>query len=334
MTTARFEHRRTTLRRQVEKRLAAIIHDSEPRDLTDATRYVLSAPGKRVRAMLVLLSCEAVGGKLSAALDAATAIEMLHNFTLVHDDVMDNAPSRRGRPTVHTKWDVNNAILVGDVILGLAYAALLKSGNRNISRAMKIFTDAYVEVCVGQAFDMEFERRQRITPREYFRMISSKTGELIAASAELGAVLGNGTPAQTAALRKFGAHIGRAFQIQDDLLDVVAQEKELGKRIGGDILSRKKTFLLVHAYKRTRGQSARRLKALMAAPPRPMSPGKEQQMVREVTAIYKASGVLDAARREIVRETAAGMRALRTLRPGTARAMLEWMSAMLVQRTY
>jgi geranylgeranyl diphosphate synthase, type II len=334
MTILQFEHRRTVLRKAVERKLTTIARDAEPRNLMEASRYVLSAPGKRVRALLVLLSCEAVGGKVTDALEAATAIEMLHNFTLVHDDVMDNAPTRRGRPTVHTKWDINNAILVGDVILGLAYERLMRSRNRNIVRALRIFTDAYVEVCIGQSYDMEFEGRQNIRLREYDRMIAQKTGKLIAASTELGAVLGNGTPAQVESLRKFGTHIGRAFQIQDDLLDVVAREKDLGKKIGGDIVARKKTFLLVGAYERTRGPLRRRLRTLMAGPARPSTPRSRQALVDEVTALYARSGVLEAARREIVRETRAGTRALATLKPGRAHAMLEWMSDMLVQRTY
>jgi len=300
----------------------------------EGSRYVLKAPGKRVRSTLVILSCEAVGGLVKDALDTAVAIEMLHNFTLVHDDVMDNAPSRRGRATVHTKWDVNNAILIGDVILGLAYGILLQSKTNNIRRAVKLFTDGFVEVCEGQAFDLEYERRPNINLRDYYRMISKKTGKLIAISAELGALLGNGTPKQTAALRTFGRHIGKAFQIQDDLLDVVADEKDLGKKIGGDIIEGKKTFLLVQALERTRGKDNTFLRSLNSQRPRPMSVREQRRLVEMVTGIYERCGVIEVAHRQIRRETAAGIRTLNLLPPSNARSMLRWMSEMLVQRMY
>jgi geranylgeranyl diphosphate synthase type II len=262
------------------------------------------------------------------------AIEMLHNFTLVHDDVMDNAPSRRGRATVHTKWDVNNAILVGDVILGLAYGTLLQSKTNSIKRAVKLFTDGFVEVCEGQAFDLEYERRPNINLRDYYRMIRKKTGKLIVTATELGALLGNGTPKQIAALRTFGRHIGKAFQIQDDLLDVVADEKDLGKKIGGDIIEGKKTFLLVQALERTRGKDNSLLRSLNTRRSKSMSAGGQRGLVEKVTGIYERCGVIEAARRQIRRETAAGIRTLNLLPSSNARSMLRWISEMLVQRMY
>jgi geranylgeranyl diphosphate synthase, type II len=334
MNALRLERRYTYLRRLVDRRLADIVKKREPRNLTDASRYVLRAPGKRIRSTLTILSCEAVGGQMKNAIDAAAAIEMLHNFTLVHDDVMDNAPSRRGRATVHTKWDVNTAILVGDVILGLAYHALLQSKATNIRRAIQLLTDGFIEVSEGQAFDLEYERRANIRLREYYRMISKKTGKLIAVSAELGALLGNGTPKQIAALRTFGRHIGKAFQIQDDLLDVVADERDLGKKIGGDILEGKKTFLLVHALEHTRGNDNTFLRSLNKKRPRPMSAGEQQGLVEEVTRIYKRCGAIEAAHGQIRRATNAGIRTLDLLPSSNARSMLRWMSEMLVQRAY
>jgi geranylgeranyl diphosphate synthase type II len=334
MSTRHNEHRYAYLRKLIDYRLEAVIRNREPRDLMEGSRFVLKAPGKRVRSTLVILSCEAVGGLVKDALDTAVAIEMLHNFTLVHDDVMDNAPSRRGRATVHTKWDVNNAILVGDVILGLAYATLLQSKTNSIRRAAKLFTDGFVAVCKGQAFDLEYERRPNINLNAYYRMISMKTGKLIATATELGALLGNGTPKQVTVLRTFGRHIGKAFQIQDDLLDVVADEKDLGKKIGGDIIEGKKTFLLVQALERTRGKDNTILRSLNTRRPRPMSAGGQQRLVEKVTGIYDRSGVIEAAHRQIRRETAAGIRALNLLPPSNARSMLRWISEMLVQRMY
>lgn len=334
MSTARFRHRYAYLRRLIDTRLASSVRNSEPRDLMQGSLFVLTAPGKRVRSILMILSCEAVGGQLKQAIDAAVAMEMLHNFTLVHDDVMDNAPTRRGRATVHTKWGLNNAILVGDVILGLAYRTFLKSRTNNIRPAIEIFTDAFIEVCEGQAFDLEYEDRRSISLHEYTRMIGKKTGKLISSATELGAVLGNGTPKQIAALRTFGRHIGRAFQIQDDLLDVVANAHELGKKIGGDIIEGKKTFLLVQALRRSRGAEKARLRELMTRGSRPVASRAQRQLVKEVTSIYERSGAIEAAQTQIRRETVAGIRALRSLAPSDPRSMLEWISEMLVRRTY
>jgi geranylgeranyl diphosphate synthase type II len=318
----------------IDRRLQAVVRNREPRDLMQGSQYVLGAPGKRVRSTLVILSCEAVGGLVRDALDTAVAIEMLHNFTLVHDDVMDNASSRRGRATVHTKWDLNNAILVGDVILGLAYTTLLQSKTKHITRAVKLFTDGFVEVCKGQAFDLEYEQRANIHLRDYYRMISKKTGRLIAVSTELGALLGNGTTKEIAALRTFGRHIGKAFQIQDDLLDVVANEKDLGKKIGGDIIEGKKTFLLVQALNRTRGKDHTVLRSLNTRRSKPMSGSGQRGLVARVTRIYDRCGAIEAAHREIRRETTAGIRTLNLLPSSNARSMLRWMSEMLVQRMY
>ncbi|HCV43505.1 MAG TPA: polyprenyl synthetase family protein [Bacteroidetes bacterium] len=334
MTTEQFNRRYLYLRRLIDARLVSGLKNSEPRDLMQGSRYVLAAPGKRVRPILMILSCEAVGGRVKDAIDAAVAIEMLHNFTLVHDDVMDNAPSRRGRATVHTKWNLNNAILVGDVILGLAYRTFLKSKTNNIRRATEIFTESFIEVCEGQAFDLEYEHRPNISPREYSRMISKKTGKLIASATELGAILGNATPKQTEALRSFGRHVGRAFQIQDDLLDVVANEKDLGKKIGGDIVEGKTTFLLVHALRRSRGAEKARLRKLTTRRATPVAFRHQRQLVKEVTSIYERSGAIEAARTQIRQETVAGVSALDALAPSNSRAMLEWVSAMLVRRTY
>ncbi len=332
MSDARFARRYDSLRKLVDRKLASVITHDKPLDLTEGSRYVLSAPGKRVRSTLVLLSCEAVSGRIANAVHAAAAIEMLHNFTLVHDDVMDNAASRRGRATVHTKWNVNNAILVGDVILGLAYRGLLHSKTKHIQRAAQLFTDGFIEVCEGQAFDLEYERRTNISLRDYYRMISKKTGTLIATATELGGVIGNGTPRQIRSLRSFGTRIGRAFQIQDDLLDVVADEKDLGKKIGGDIIERKKTFLLVHALENTRGKDQALLRKLVTK--RRANSQEQRSLVIKVTAIYKRCGAIDAAERQIKYETAAGLRALRGLPASASRTMLQRFSEMLVQRKF
>ena len=331
---SRFAQRYAYLRRLVDRRLSSVVKHSEPRDLADASRYILRGGGKRVRSTLVLLSCEAVGGRVQDAIDAAVAVEMLHNFTLVHDDVMDNAPTRRGRATVHTRWNLNTAILVGDTVLGLAYRSLLRSTTPNIRRAAQLFTEGFIDVCEGQAFDLEYERRRIITLQDYYRMIGKKTGKLIATATELGGLLGNGSLQEVDALRTFGTKIGRAFQIQDDLLDVVADAKAFGKTIGGDIVEGKKTFLLVQAFQYARGTDRKVLRPLMAGQTPPATHAARKRLIATITDIYQRCGAIEAARNQIRRETAAGIRALHALRPTIARDMLQWFSEMLVQRNF
>lgn len=322
------------LRRLVDVHLRTLVKQQHPKELTDGCRYVLSAGGKRVRSTLLLLSCEAVGGNARKALDASAAIELMHNFTLVHDDIMDNATSRRGRATVHTHWNVNNALLVGDVLLGLAYKELLRTSSAKFHHILEIFTKGFLDVCEGQALDLEFEHRNDVTLENYFEMIEKKTGTLISISTELGALVGDGTAKQATALRTFGRHLGRAFQLQDDLLDVVAEEKKLGKRIGGDIIEGKKTFLLLKSLKKARGKD--RI-ALMKVMNRRSSTSrfnsKEQAVeVRNVASIYLSTGAIEAAREQIQADTLRAREALRPLPVGKGRETLLWFSEMLVAR--
>lgn len=313
--------------RNIEKRLTALIDRNEPSSVYDPIRYVLNAGGKRLRSVLVLLSCGAVGCKTRNALDAAAAIEILHNFTLVHDDVMDNAAVRRGRPTVHTKWDDNVAILAGDELIAQAYRSLLKTRHSNIQSVLHIFTDAFIQVCEGQGLDKEFEGKPGIKLDEYLLMISLKTGRIISAACEMGAVLGNGTAWQVKALRAFGEHLGRAFQIQDDLLDVAGDEDTFGKTIGGDIVEGKKTFLLLTALERARGKDRSLLKSL-----RPGN-GTTATTVRRVREVYERTGTVDAARSAIIASTQKAQRSLEHLPHTQARAVLHWLSDQLVERT-
>ncbi len=343
------EKRYNALRRRVDVRVRSLVKRESSKEVNDACRYVLSAGGKRIRAVLVLLSCEAVGGKVRDALAASAAIEIMHNFTLVHDDVMDNAASRRGRSTVHTKWDVNTAILSGDILLGFAYKEILKS--RNIPRVLEVFTDGFLTVCEGQALDLDFEHRSNVTLGEYFMMIEKKTGRLIAASAELGACIGGGTETDIASLRKFGHYLGRAFQLQDDLLDVVADEKEFGKTIGGDIVEGKKTFLLLRSLGLTRGKERKDLMRVMnrnvATPRRATrwratrwratprrSHTERAEEIRRITALYRSSGAIAEARRRIASDTRRAVAMLQALPDSRARGSLAWIAHILLKRNY
>lgn len=312
----------------VEGTLAGIIKDRSPRSIYEPSEYVLAAGGKKIRPVILLLSCEAVGGNSKKALLAGAAIEILHNFTLVHDDIMDNSASRRGRKTVHTRWDTNVAILVGDELLALAYRALLQTKSPHIQEIAKIFTEGVVEVCEGQAYDKEFETRSTVTVDEYLLMIEKKTAKMVAVSAEIGALVGNGDRVSIGALRRYGEHIGRAFQIQDDLLDVIADEKELGKPVGGDLIEGKKTFLLLEALRATRGRDKDLLVDIVR------NKGGKAELIPEYRRIYLESGAMAAARCRIEQDIAKAKRELRRLSPSRAQSMLEWFADMLLHRTF
>ncbi len=343
MNPSRFDRRYESLRVMVDRRLAVLVRRGEPRDLRNACRYVLSAGGKRVRAVLTLLCCELIGGTARAALDAAAAIEILHNFTLVHDDVMDHAGERRGRTTVHLRWDLNTAILTGDVLVGFGYRSVLGGDRRRALDVARVYTEGLVEVCEGQALDLAFGRRSDVVPPDYFRMIGKKTGALLAASAEMGGILGGATTRQRAALRRFGYQLGIAFQLQDDLLDVVADPRELGKPVGGDILERKRTYLLLRAAQLATGDDAMFLGRLMssdaASSPAALRGGPEATaaqkiLIEQTTAIYCRTGVLDQAQQQVRRATATALRALGALPPGKPRDMLRWLAERLVHRAF
>lgn len=315
------------LRDRVDTRLAEVIDRDKPETIYAPSRFVLTGGGKRIRPVLAMLACEAAGGKAEDAVNAAVAIEILHNFTLVHDDIMDNADQRRGRETVHQKWDGNIAILVGDNLIGIAYRTLLQTSNGDIRKLYAAFTDGMIEVCEGQAYDKEFEALPSVSLDDYFMMIRKKTGRLVTMSAELGAIIAVASENQYSALMEYASYIGRAFQVQDDLLDVVANEKNFGKPIGGDILEGKKSFLLVKAMELAEGPD---LDLLHDVARRKLS---QQNIVDEVTQIYERLGVLDTARLQIRNDTDAALSALLRISESNARQTLLWFAEMLLART-
>lgn len=323
-----FSDRYHTYRTLIDQRLATVIDRDEPVSMYEPARYVLSGGGKRIRPVLVMLACEAAGGSALDALDAGVAVEILHNFTLVHDDIMDRADTRRGRQTVHRKWDENIAILVGDELMGIAYKTLLNTEKGDLRALTRVFTDGVIEVCEGQSYDKEFELRSSVTEEEYLMMIGKKTGWLVAISAEMGAIIGGADPARRAALVEYARGVGRAFQVQDDLLDVVADMADFGKPIGGDIVEGKKTFLLVTALGRARDADLALLESVATRTATP------DGLVARVTDIYERLGVLDAARTRIAQDTAAAIRSLDALEDNDGRRMLEWLARMLLERRH
>ena len=211
--------------------------------LYDPIHYLLSLGGKRIRPVLALAACEAEGGELSMAMPSAMAVELFHNFTLMHDDIMDEAPLRRGRPTVHTKWSENAAILSGDVMYTLALTALEDTPGDALKDVLRMFNTTSKEVCEGQQSDMAFESRDDVTVEAYVEMIRLKTSVLLAASAAMGARAAGASAERVDAWYRYGVNVGLAFQIQDDFLDTFGESGATGKQVGGDILSDKKTLL-------------------------------------------------------------------------------------------
>lgn len=218
-----------------------------PAELYEPIRYTLAIGGKRIRPLFVLLACDLFNGKTEKAIQAALAIELFHNFTLVHDDILDNAPLRRNHPTVHQKWNSSTAILSGDVMMVKAYQLIGKSMAETGHLILSVFNEMAIRVCEGQQLDLNYEQLHTISILQYFKMIEMKTAVLLAASMQIGALIGGANAADAKNVYEFGKNTGMAFQLQDDLLDVYGEEEKFGKQKGGDIISNKKTFLLLKA---------------------------------------------------------------------------------------
>jgi geranylgeranyl diphosphate synthase type II len=247
------------LKELVDKAIINLSFTTEAEKLTEPVKYILSIGGKRLRPVLALMTCNLFKDKIDEAVIPATGLEIFHNFTLVHDDIMDNASVRRSFPAVHVKWNLSQAVLSGDAMAFIANECFLQAPPLVLLKVFKAYNKAAVEVCIGQQSDMDFEKATQVSQEEYLRMIELKTAVLLAASAKIGAILGEAEDKDTELLYEFGRNLGLAFQIQDDLLDVYGDSKIFGKISGGDIVSNKKTFLLVKALEVA---SVKQLKAL------------------------------------------------------------------------
>ena len=317
------------LRSLVESGLSGLLTEQEPEDLYAPIRYVLEGGGKRIRPILVLLSAQAFGADPRRALPAALAVEVFHNFTLVHDDIMDHASTRRGRPTVHTRWDEATAILAGDLMMGESYRLLGQLDAVDTREVLAVFARMVQRLCEGQALDKAFESRPAVTVDAYRDMIYRKTGALIECALELGGIIGGADEVQRAALREAGYHAGQAFQIQDDLLDLTADSAGWGKTIGGDLMEAKKTFLLLSAVERSGADSddARFFGSVVA--------GKAlgERQIDEARDRMDRLGVLSEARDTVVAETELALASLRSLPLSGARSILETLILQLAGRS-
>ena len=239
----------------VNKAIADTKYTEQPAELYEPISYLMQLGGKRMRPVLVLIATEMFDGNVFKALDAAIGIELFHNFTLMHDDIMDKAPLRRGKPTVHAKWNESAAILSGDVMFVEAYKLMIKVDDSILREILAIFSDTASGVCQGQQADMNFEKRDDVSLPEYLEMIRQKTAVLLAGSMQIGALIGGAVPDQANLLYEFGQNLGLAFQLQDDILDVYGNPEKFGKQVGGDILSNKKTFMLIKAKELATGNT-------------------------------------------------------------------------------
>ncbi|MBZ0200702.1 MAG: polyprenyl synthetase family protein, partial [Ignavibacteriaceae bacterium] len=288
--------------------------------------YIMASGGKRLRPLLVILSSRAVSNKKIKPYNASVAVELLHNFTLVHDDIMDNADIRRGRPTLHKLHSLDTAILVGDSLLSVAYEYLLKDCDGNAKEVLKAFTKGLVEVCEGQSMDKDFELKKTVKLEEYIVMIEKKTAAMAEMCCKIGAYLGGGTKAEVNALSKFGKNIGIAFQIQDDLLDISADEKKFGKVVGGDLMEGKKTFLFLKAFEKAKEDDKKLLTKVVE------QKGIKQNQVNKYKLLYEKLEVLDDSRKEIVNYTNKALASLKVLNNEGDREIFTWLANSLIKR--
>lgn len=267
---------------------------SDPANLYDPIHYILKIGGKRLRPVLTLLSCEIFSGSFNKALNAALAIEMFHNFTLIHDDIMDNAGLRRGQLTVHEKWDVNTGILSGDALMILAYQFFEPYEGEVFKGIITLFNETAIKVCEGQQMDMDFEKRTDVTIPEYIKMIDLKTGVLVASALKMGAIIAHAEPQQAKLIYDYGLNLGIAFQLQDDYLDTFG-DNSFGKRIGGDILEGKKTFLVLKTMELANTHDFKELKNILSSKEK----STEEDRIVKARKIFKQYRVHDLIGAEI-----------------------------------
>ena len=282
------------LLQMVNDAIASLSYDRKPAALYDPIQYVLSLGGKRLRPVLMLMAYNMYKQDVAHIMMPAIAIETYHNFTLLHDDLMDHAEVRRGKPCVHKKWDDNAAILSGDNMLVLAFHRMAQCDEQYMPAVLRLFTETALEIDEGQQYDIDFENRNDVTEAEYIEMIRLKTSVLLACSLKIGAILGGATAQDADALYEFGEKLGLAFQLQDDYLDVYGDFKTFGKQIGGDIMCNKKTYMLINAQLLANESQARELNAWLEK----KDPSREEK-VSAVTRLYDEIGVPQLVRNKI-----------------------------------
>ncbi|HOX81747.1 MAG TPA: polyprenyl synthetase family protein [Chryseolinea sp.] len=302
-------------------------YGKNPVSLYEPIRYLMNIGGKRLRPMLTLLSYSLFKEDVKTVVPYAVAVEAFHNFTLMHDDIMDNAPLRRGNVTVHEKWNVNTAILSGDVMQVKVYDMLLGLPAEKFKTVVTSFNKCATEVCEGQQWDMEFETKDVVTEAQYLNMIRQKTAVLLGFSLEMGAILADASAEDRKALREFGTNIGIGFQLKDDLLDAYADPKKFGKQVGGDIISNKKTFLLIKALDKSTAKQKKELNFWLSE-----RKFKKQEKVDAVRGIYNALDIPKLTERKINQYFSKGFSQLEKLSSPNGKEILKGFAENLIER--
>ena len=322
------EDRVAALRSRIDDALPALVDGRSPAALYDAVEHVLRAGGKRVRPVLLLLVAESYGTSVDRAMPAALAVEVFHNFTLVHDDLMDDDDERRGRPTVHVKWDAGTAMLAGDLMMGLSYDLLGQVEGTDVEVLYSVYHPMVEHLCAGQALDASFETEASVSVEAYLDMIDRKTGALLSAAFELGGIIGGASESEREHLREAGQLVGRAFQIQDDLLDLTAREEAWGRGVGGDLVAGKKTFLTLRALERADGAEYEWFARLMT------DAGLPREDVPEARERMAALGVFNDAQEAVETYTEQAYSHLESLDDTPAAETLHWLLDRMKARDY
>jgi len=312
--------------RKIELKIDSIFKRKKPASLYMPSVYIMQSGGKRLRPLLVLFSAVAAGGKFAEVYNAALSMELIHNFTLAHDDIMDNASKRRGRSTLHKKYDINTAILTGDNLVPIAYELLLKDIKNNYQNIIGSFTKGIREVCEGQSMDEEFEIRRDVLIPEYKRMIGKKTAALLKTCCSIGAQIVTDNNAVISELEKYGHNLGMAFQLNDDLLDLIADETKFGKIIGGDLIEGKKTYLFLTAVSESKGQDKKDLLKVMK------NKGIDKSEVAKYKKLFIKLGVIEKTKREIKKYSKKAIANLHSINSNQNTDGLVWLTNSLIER--
>lgn len=322
----------STFAELIETHLQNVNIPDYPESLYDPVFYTLGLGGKRIRPNIVLLSCGMCGGDPEEALPAALAIELLHNFTLIHDDIMDKADTRRGKPSVYKKWNASTAILSGDVMFAHAsrqfkyYGHSNKYSKEQVIKLHDLFNEAVITICEGQALDMEFEKENDVSINDYIKMIAAKTAALLECSFKMGAIIANADERKISTVGDIGMEAGIAFQIQDDLLDILGDPEKFGKKKGGDIFEGKKTFLSVSAMEKA--DEAQRNFLVRTLPKK----GKDPSEVKKIEQLYNDIGVIEAAQNSIAEHYQLSLKHLYNFEHSKYRDDIEQLLQLLTNR--
>lgn len=314
----------------IDNEIIASLSTIDPSMLRDASDHLIKAGGKKLRPVLVVLSSESVGGRTENALKTAASMELIHTFSLIHDDIMDKDEKRRGKPSVHMLWGEPMAILAGDTLFSKAFETVIETDTsvepQRVVDALKTVVDSCIKICEGQALDISFEGKLNVSEEEYMTMIYKKTAALIAAATKAGAILGGGNTEQIEALSEYGRLIGMAFQIQDDYLDVVSCEEDIGKPVGSDIIEGKMTLMVVHALQNAASEDKKKLISILKA--------KDEELIDEAISIFNKYGSIEYTRNIALENVKTAKELLDILDDSEAKESLKLIADFVLERTH